>query len=301
MPVYIPIRWGLIPMNWRNARGLRGAETRQRAILELLASHGNVKVDALSKHFEVSGVTVRKDLIELEGQGLLQRTYGGAACSHPSRFNAPLLEKLHLRGEQKRAIAQAAVKYIEEGDCIILDAGSTTLAIAQLLASKTLISKFRSLFIITTSIPAALELSSGCHQILLVGGQVRNHSLALIGPTTVRVLADHHADRAFLGTSGVSLSQGCSTPNPLDAEVKQAMIRSATKSYVLADASKFGHARVARFARLEGIDLTITDAEVSPAFVGAFAKRGLPLELAALPRNGEKPGRIGGPISTRTL
>jgi DeoR/GlpR family transcriptional regulator of sugar metabolism len=246
-------------------------------------------------------VTIRKDLTELEGQGLLQRTLGGAAFSHPSRFDAPPLETLHVRGEQKRAIALAAVKYIKDGDCILLDAGSTTLALAQLLASKPLASRFRSLFIITTSVPAALELSRGGHQVLLASGQVCNPSLALIGPTTVRVLADHHADRAFLGTSGVSLSHGYSAPNPLDAEVKRAMIRSATKSYVLADASKFGHARVARFARLAGIDLTITDAEVSPAFVGAFAKRGLPLELAALPRNGEKPGSIGGPVSTRTL
>jgi DeoR/GlpR family transcriptional regulator of sugar metabolism len=274
-------------MNLRKAREFRGAGTRRRAILELLAAQGHVKVDALSKHFAVSGMTIRKDLTELEGQGLLQRTYGGAALSHPSRFQAPLLETLHVRGEQKRAIAQAAVKYIKDGDCILLDAGSTTLALARLLASMPLASKFRSLFIITTSVPAALELSRGGHQILLVGGQVRGQGLALIGPTTVSVLADHHADCAFLGTSGVSLAHGCSAPDPLDAAVKRAMIRSATKAYVLADGTKFGHASVARFARLENIDLTITDAEVSPAFVGAFAKRGLPLELAGLPRNEE--------------
>jgi DeoR/GlpR family transcriptional regulator of sugar metabolism len=87
----------------------------------------------------------------------------------------------------------------------------------------------------------------------------------------------------------------------LDAAVKQAMIRSATKSYVLADATKFGYACLARFARLKGIDLTITDTEVSPDFVGAFAKRGLALELAGLPRNGQEPGSIGNPVSTRTL
>ena len=85
------------------------AETRRRAILEFLASQGNVKVDALSKHFDVSEVTIRKDLTELEEQGLLQRIYGGAVFSHRSRFNAPFLEKLHVQGDQKRAIAQAAV------------------------------------------------------------------------------------------------------------------------------------------------------------------------------------------------
>ena len=160
-----------------------------------------------------------------------------------------------------------------------------------------MVSKFRSLFIITTSVAAALELSRGGHQVLLASGQVRDHGQALIGPTTVRALAD----RTFLGTSGVSLAYGYSAPNLLEAEVKRAMIRSVTKSYVLADATKFGHPSLARFARLKGIDLTITDAEVSPAFVRAFAKRGLPLELAGLPRNGEEPGSIGDPVSTRTL
>jgi DeoR/GlpR family transcriptional regulator of sugar metabolism len=79
------------------------------------------------------------------------------------------------------------------------------------------------------------------------------------------------------------------------------MIRSSKKSYVLADATKFGHASLARFARLEDIDLTITDAEVSPTFVDAFAKRELRLELAEVPRAGEKQGSIGSPVSDRTV
>jgi DNA-binding Lrp family transcriptional regulator len=99
-------------MNLRKAREFRGADTRRRAILELLAVQGHVKVDALSKNFAVSGMTIRKDLTELEGQGLLQRTLGGAALSHHSRFHAPIPETRYGRGEQKRAIAQAAVKRV---------------------------------------------------------------------------------------------------------------------------------------------------------------------------------------------
>lgn len=220
---------------------------------------------------------------------------------HPGRWSpAPPLETPPGQGEQERAIAQAAVKYIKDGDCIILDAGSTTLALAQLLASKPWVSKLRSLFIITTSIPAALELSRSGHPILLAAGQAGDHGRALIGPVALRVLADHHADRAFPGTSGISLSYGYSATNLLDAEVKRAMIRSATKSYVLADATKFGRAGPARFARVGGTDLAITDAGVSPAFVGAFAKRGLHLEVATPSRNGEESGSIGDPVATRT-
>jgi len=127
---------------------------RHRRILQLLENEGNVKVDNLSERFAVSQVTIRKDLAELEEQGLLQRTYGGAVYSHRSRINVSFLEKLQIEAPAKDAIAQLALNYIHEGDTIILDAGSTTLSLARALQGK-----LRSLYVITNSIPAALELS----------------------------------------------------------------------------------------------------------------------------------------------
>jgi DeoR family transcriptional regulator of aga operon/DeoR family fructose operon transcriptional repressor len=238
--------------------------------MELLEQEGNVKVELLADQFAVSQVTIRKDLTELEEQGMLQRTYGGASFSHRSRFNISFLERLQIRGAQKDAIAQAALRYIHEGDSLILDAGSTTLALA-----RALIGKFRSLYVITTSVPVALELSQAGYEILLVGGQVRNQSLALIGPAAVRTLESYHADRAFLGSSGVTLSHGYSTPNPLDAEVKRAIIRSADESYVLSDSSKFGHACLARFASLPDIHLILTDSGIPSEFSEAFINRSI--------------------------
>jgi len=243
--------------------------------MQFLEQEGNVKVEVLADQFEVSQVTIRKDLTELEEQGLLQRTYGGAVFSHRSRFNISFLERLQIQRPQKDAIAQAALRYIHDGDSIILDAGSTTLSLAQAL-----IGKFRSLYVITTSVPVSLELSQAGYEILLVGGQVRNHSLALIGPVAIRTLESHHADRAFLGSSGVTISHGHSTPNPLDAEVKRAIIRSADESYVLADSSKFGHACLATFAVSEDIDLTITDSGIMPDVLQAFRQEGLAIETA---------------------
>lgn len=250
------------------------AATRHRRILLLLENEGNVKVDKLSEHFEVSQVTIRKDLAELEEQGLLERTYGGAVYSQRSRFNVSFLEKLQIEAPRKDAIAQLALNYIHEGDTIILDAGSTTLSLARALQGK-----FRSLYVITNSVPAALELSRAGYEILLVGGQVRNHSLALIGPVAVKTLESFHADRAFLGTSGVTLAHGHSTPNPLDAEVKQAMMRSADETYVLTDSSKFGHACLASFAKLSEMHLTLTDSGIPPEFREAFEKLGIGLSI----------------------
>jgi DeoR family transcriptional regulator of aga operon/DeoR family fructose operon transcriptional repressor len=250
------------------------AGARHRRILQLLENEGNVKVDNLSERFAVSQVTIRKDLAELEEQGLLQRTYGGAVYSHRSRFNVSFLEKLQIEAPAKDAIARSALNYVHEGDTIILDAGSTTLSLARALQGK-----LRSLYVITNSIPAALELSRAGYEILLIGGQVRNHSLALIGPVAVKTLESFHADRAFLGTSGITLSHGHSTPNPLDAEVKQAMMRSADETYVLTDSSKFGHACLASFAQLTEVHFTLTDSGIPAEFREAFEKRGIGLRL----------------------
>jgi DeoR family transcriptional regulator of aga operon/DeoR family fructose operon transcriptional repressor len=250
------------------------AKTRRRRIVEALDHEGNVQVEDLADRFGVSQVTIRKDLAELEEQGLLQRTYGGAVYSHRSRFNFSFFEKLKLHSKKKEWIAEAALSYIHEGDTLFLDSGSTTLALAQALPGR-----FHSLYIITSSVPAALELSKAAYEILLVGGQVRNHSLALIGPVAVKTIAQYHADRAFLGTSGISLTHGHSTPNPFDGEVKQAMIRSADESYVLTDSSKFGHACLTSFAKLEEVDTILTDAGIPSEFHEVFSNRGIGLRI----------------------
>ena len=145
--------------------------------------------------------------------------------------------------------------------------------------AKVLPGRFRSLYIITSSVPAALELSKAAYEILLVGGQVRNHSLALIGPVAVKTISQYHDHRGFLGTSGISLTHGHSTPNPFDGEVKQAMIRSADESYVLTDSSKFGHTCLTSFASLEEVHLTITDYEISAEFHKALSKRNIGLQI----------------------
>jgi DeoR/GlpR family transcriptional regulator of sugar metabolism len=276
------------------------AAARHRRILQLLENEGNVKVDELSERFEVSQVTIRKDLTELEEQGLLQRTYGGAVYSHRSRFNVSFLEKLQIEAPRKDAIAQLALNYIHEGDTIVLDAGSTTLSLARALQGR-----LHSLYVITNSVPAALELSRAGYEILLIGGQVRNHSLALMGPAAVKTLESFHADRAFLGTSGITLSHGYSTPNPLDAEVKQAMMCSADETYVLTDSSKFGHACLASFAKLSEVHLTLTDSGIPPEFCDAFVKRGIGLRVVGAdpePQDGlhvPEPIRLDEPIAPK--
>lgn len=255
---------------------------RRRAILDLLEAQGEKTVEELARLFGVSQVTIRTDLADLEARGLVQRTYGGAVPARKALFNPSFEEKKRHRLEAKRAIAQQALELIEEGDALLLDAGSTVLVLASLLKHR-----FRKLFILTNSLPVALELQGSGLEVLVLGGAMRHHSLALIGPATVRTLSWYRADKAFLGATGVD-ERGYSTPNPLEAETKRAMVEAAGRVYVLADASKLGRPTLALFARLEEAAL-ITDQEADPRLLEVYRAKGAQVLVAgplALPKEG---------------
>jgi DeoR/GlpR family transcriptional regulator of sugar metabolism len=252
---------------------------RRQQILNLLEETGSLDVGDLADRFAVSVVTIRKDLDDLERQGLLQRTFGGAVFSHRSRFNRSFLERASQHLREKRAIAAAALEYIKDGDTIILDAGTTTLALAQLLKQHV-----KSAFIITCSVPVALEVSSAGYDILLLGGMIRNKSLALLGRETLWMLDRYRADKAFLGSSGFTIEKGHTTPNPEDAQIKEAIMRVSLEKYVLVDSSKFGDQCLTRFANLRDVDLTITDSYLPKAKVKALEAAGATLRIVDVGR-----------------
>ena len=252
---------------------------RRQQILNLLEETGSLDVGDLADRFAVSVVTIRKDLDDLDRQGLLQRTFGGAVFSHRSRFNRSFLERTSQHLREKRAIAAAALEYIKDGDTIILDAGTTTLALAQLLKQHV-----KSAFIITCSVPVALEVSSAGYDILLLGGMIRNKSLALLGRETLWMLDRYRADKAFLGSSGFTIEKGHTTPNPEDAQIKEAIMRVSLEKYVLVDSSKFGDQCLTRFANLRDVDLTITDSYLPKAKVKALEAAGATLRIVDVGR-----------------
>jgi DeoR family transcriptional regulator, fructose operon transcriptional repressor len=250
-------------------------EQRRQQILNLLQETGTLNVTQLADRFSVSVVTIRKDLDELENEDLLQRTFGGAVFSHRSRFNRSFLERAQEHRREKCAIAAAACSYIKDGDTIMLDAGTTTLALAEYLKTH-----IKSAFIITCSVPAALELSSAGYDILLLGGTVRNKSLALLGRETLTIIERYRADKAFLGSTGFTAEMGHTTPNPDDAQIKEALMRAANESYVLVDSSKYGHRCLTSFARLRDVDLTITDSNLSRSKAKVLEAAGATIQIA---------------------
>jgi DeoR family transcriptional regulator of aga operon/DeoR family fructose operon transcriptional repressor len=255
--------------------GRTDPDPRRQQILNLLEETGALNVGDLADRFGVSLVTVRKDLDELGAEGLLERTFGGAVFSHRSRFNRSFLQRALEHRQEKRAIAAAALEYIQDGDTIILDAGTTTLSLAQVLKEQ-----IKNVFVITCSVPVALELSSAGYDILLLGGMVRNKSLALLGRETLRIIERYRADKAFLGSTGFTAEMGHSTPNPDDAQIKEALIRIADNTYVLVDSSKYGHNCLTSFAHLRDIHLTITDSGLPRNKAKALEAIGARLRIA---------------------
>src|ERR1700746_469660 len=250
-------------------------DPRRQQMLDLLEETGTLNVGELADRFGVSLVTIRKDLDELGAEGLLERTFGGAVFSHRSRFNRSFLQRVLEHRQEKMAIVAAALEYIKDGDTIILDAGTTTLALAQLLKEQV-----KSAFVITCSVPGALELASAGYDILLLGGMVRNKSLALLGRKTLRTIERYRADKAFLGSTGFTAEMGHSTPNPDDAQIKEALMRIADKTYVLVDSSKYGHNCLTSFAQLRDVHLTITDSGLPRSKAKALEAVGAKLRIA---------------------
>ncbi len=250
------------------------SEARRSQIIQLLEQQGSVLVENLAPKFEVSQVTIRKDLSELEERGLLHRTHGGATYAHKSLYNPSFGEKINFQKAQKEAIAQAAIPYIEEGDSIILGAGSTVLALARAIKNH-----FRRLLVITNSIPIAIELAETNWSILLTGGEIRQHSMALIGSSAIRSLELYHADKVFFGATGVSLEHGYTTPNGEMSNITKVMIDSADTAYALVDSSKLGKTTLVQFASLHRAKALITDSSAPSEFVTAMQKQGLEVRL----------------------
>jgi DeoR/GlpR family transcriptional regulator of sugar metabolism len=270
-------------------------DPRRQQILNILEETGTLNVTELAERFGVSLVTVRKDLDDLGAEGLLERTFGGAVFSHRSRFNRSFLQRAQEHRQEKLAIAAAALGYIKDGDTIILDAGTTTLALAQLLKEQV-----KSVFVITCSVPAALELSSGGYDILLLGGMVRNKSLALLGRETLRIIERYRADKAFLGSTGFTAEMGHSTPNPDDAQIKEALIRIADETYVLVDSSKYGHNCLTSFVQLRDVHLTITDNHLPRSKAKALEAAGAKLQIAEIVDKAHLNREPAGALDTST-
>ncbi|WNM25057.1 DeoR/GlpR family DNA-binding transcription regulator [Demequina capsici] len=229
------------------------AERQQRILAEARAA-GRVEVSSLAELLGVTSETVRRDLTALESRGALRRVHGGAIPVERLELEPTLATRAARNAEVKRRVAARVLAELPQGATVLLDAGSTTQAIvAQLPADM-------ELTIITNSIPAAAVLANMPRvTLLMTGGRVRGVTGAAVGPWTTDALDGVVVDVAVIGTNGLSVARGLTTPDQVEAKAKRGMVKAARRVIVATDSSKAGDDHLHRFASLDEVDLIVTD------------------------------------------
>jgi DeoR family fructose operon transcriptional repressor len=268
------------------------AEERQQLIVGLVYASGRASVTDLAERFSITTETVRRDLAALEAAGSVRRVHGGAVS--PDRFSTTeesILVRTVQRQPEKTRIAEAALALIPQGrsGSILIDAGSTTEALAELLSARTAAPAASGaapaadveLVVITHALPIAAKLSGEPGiAVHLLGGKVRGLTQAAVGQSTVEAARRIRPDVAFIGTNGIHAAFGLSTPDPEEAAVKAAFVQSARRIVVLADSSKLDAETLVQFASLKDLDTLITDRKPSRALADALAEAGVEVVVA---------------------
>ncbi|NJN98879.1 MAG: DeoR/GlpR transcriptional regulator [Anaerolineales bacterium] len=231
---------------------------RRKDILTVLEQEGQLSVLDLSARFEVSEVTIRQDLQALSEQGLLLRTRGRAvATSAMPEFSFDVRQQQY--STQKVHIGQAAARLVNAGDTIILDASTTAQAMIPYLKN------LSELTVITNGLKAAISLlDSPQIQVILPGGNLRRESISLIGRMQDDLLAGVNVQLGFFGARGLTLEEGLTDVNLNEVTMKAAMVARCRRVVGLVDSRKWGNVAAATFARLDQLDLLITDSDVPP-------------------------------------
>ena len=251
---------------------------RQSEIVSILDARGLATVTDLSERFGVSEMTIRRDLLDLEIAGLVRRVHGGATRSLGRAFEPPFRVRMAASSPAKRAIAQAAVRHIKEGDAIGLDVGSTVIEMVPEFVP------IDNLTVVTASLRVASKVSE-LHalersiRLIVTGGVARADELSLIGQRAIDTYRDIRLDTAFISVGGLALDGGATEFNLEDAEVKRAMIASSRDVIILADSSKFHQTGFAHVMDLDRAALIITDDGIAEETRAELDKAGIPLEV----------------------
>lgn len=250
---------------------------RGRALRQLLVQAGSLRVSVEAQRFGVSEETIRRDIKRLAADGVAVPVFGGAVLGDAGETSTAEIPPVSERREAaaKAAIARVARALIRPGDVVILDAGTTTLALARALVG------LKGLTVVTNSLAVAgvcADLAEATTYVL--GGRLVPGSLGMIGPQAEGELAGMNADWAFLGAAAVEVDGAFTSADPYEAAVKRAMIRAARRTAVLADATKFGARRLAAFARAEDIACLVTTPDCPPGARAWIEAAGASLALS---------------------
>ncbi|MEK8128328.1 DeoR/GlpR family DNA-binding transcription regulator [Paenibacillus filicis] len=243
---------------------------RQQQILERMALDGEVKLVELKAMFDVTEMTLRRDLEKLELAGLLRRTFGGAILIGN---DIALKDRTGVMMEEKMRMGQRAAASLQAGESVFIDGGSTTLQIARFLQPE------MDITVITNALNIATELLNKQIPTIVVGGMLVNRTATMVGPMTASWLGTMAIDRVFVGTTGLSVKHGFSNSNMHETEIKRLVIRQAAEVNVMMDHTKLGMQDLFSFATIGEVNRLFTDREPAGELAAALRKESVELVL----------------------
>ncbi|WCM55945.1 DeoR/GlpR family DNA-binding transcription regulator [Microbacterium sp. EF45047] len=250
------------------------AERRRAILAEAQSGDGRVSVARLSAHLGVTYATIRRDLDDLEREGLLRRQHGGARLVRTLPFELSLPVRTATEQEERGRIADAVVRLLPADGVVLLDSGALMLSVAERFPDD------RELMVVTNNLPAARLLGAKKRlTVLTLPGRVRRLTQATVDETARARLDGLRVDRALIGANGVTVESGATTTIPAEAAVKRAMIDAADRSVLAVTASKFGQVSFCRFAELDEFEHILTDDRLDDATRREFAGAGADLTV----------------------
>jgi len=247
-------------------------QVRLTTILTALQQSGSVSVEGLSKELDVSLVTIRRDLDELESKGLLRRTHGGAISIEPFfyepfRNDRSFQAQVERFGEEKRRIGRAAAALIKEGEIIALTPGTTTTEVVRGIPLN------HRITVVTSTVNVAMELSKRKDlDVFVTGGHLRGEWFSLVGPTASQSLSHLSIHTLFIGADGIDPKQGVSCFSPDESQLNSTMVKHAQRKIAVVDHSKFGVVAGWRICPISELDFLITDTGATDEMIEPFEK-----------------------------
>lgn len=252
------------------------AQDRYKRVLDILETENSVKTSRLMKLFDVSLETVRRDLEHMEAEGMLKRVHGGAVLDRVDGRQTSWRSRETAALPQKQELAEVACRHVREGQSLALDVSTTNNVLATFLRER-----FRALTILTNSLPILNILSDLPGYTLLVpGGVYHLEEGSFIGDTTQEGISRYHVDLAFISASGLSLREGVTDFGFGEVAAKQAMMRIAGESIVLADSGKFETVSLLKVCPIEEVNLLITDSGLKDSVLRKYTAHGIEVERA---------------------
>lgn len=256
-------------MSNRSKEGVIFQEERLDRILMLLEDKDRILTQDIADKLNTTPATIRKDLSILEEEGLLKRTHGGAV--KPKRFftGLTLSEKENIKIDEKRKLVKEAAKFINDGDTIILDSGSTTSLLAKEIKHR------KGLTVITNAINVVTELVQGQAEIIVIGGSLVKETLTLLGPLADETLKRISSGKLFMGVDGIDFKVGLTTPSILEANTTRLMMEAAGEVTLMTDESKFGRRSLGVICKVADLDRMITTKQLTSEELGLCERNGV--------------------------